>query len=121
MLQQPGYVDRQRRGAASEAEILEALDGFGSFKAALDREFVAAELNAASYSGSVFNRASCFFLGRNVYVQIPGDPRLIDLLNQARTAFANNNTLAIRTLTAYLTNFNNITSTVGILCPFVDP
>ncbi len=115
------FILSLNRPAASEAEILTALDDFGSFKAALNREFVGAQLNAASYPGSIFNRASCFYLGRNVYIQIPGDPRLIDLLNQARTAFANNDTLAIRTLTAYLTNFNNITSTVGILCPFVDP
>jgi len=82
---------------------------------------VAAQLNAASYPLSVFNRASCFYNGPNVIIRIPGDPRLIELLTQARAVFNTGNDIQIDTLAVYIELFNNITATRGIICPFADP
>ena len=110
-----------KRGAASEDEILTALDALGSDLDLLNREFVTAQLNAFAFPGSNFNRASCFYLGPNVILRIPGDPRLIDVLNEARTAFTSGDPGAIRQVTANLANFNNITATRGIVCKFADP
>lgn len=109
------------RPALSENEILFALNDFSLGRSALNREFVATQLNIAAYPGSVFNRATCFYQGPNQILRIPGNPRVFDLLAQARTAYNGNDTSLIAMLIAHLTNINSITSTTGILCPFVDP
>ncbi len=62
-----------------------------------------------------------FYNGPNVIVKIPGDPRLIDLLNQARTIFNTGNDIEIDTLAVYIELINNVTATRGIICPFADP
>jgi hypothetical protein len=95
--------------------------GMDTPKDRLNAQFVAAQLNALSFPQSVFNRASCFYLGANVIIRIPGDPRLIELLAKARMVFGTGTDLEIDQLAVYLEAFNNITSTRGILCPFADP
>jgi hypothetical protein len=115
------FILSLNRGALSDDEVVTALMGMGTPQERLTAQFVAAQLNAASFPRSVFNRASCFFNGPNVIVRIPGDPRLLDLLGQARTVFAGNDPMQIDQLAIYLELFNNITATRGILCPFADP
>ncbi|MGH9766673.1 MAG: SdrD B-like domain-containing protein [Blastocatellia bacterium] len=115
------FILSLNRGALSDEEVVTALSAMDTAKDHLGRQFVAAQLNAASYPQSIFNRASCFYLGPNVIIRIPGDPRLIDLIAQARTVFNSGDDIAIETLANYLELINNITSTTGILCPFVDP
>jgi hypothetical protein len=115
------FILTLNRGALSDDEVVTALAMMDTAKDRLNAQFVAAQLNAASFPMSVFNRASCFFNGPNVFVRIPGDPRLLDLLNQARTVFNSGDDMAIDTLAIYLELFNNITATRGIICPFADP
>lgn len=115
------FILSLNRGAASDEEVVAVLEDFGTAQAALDREFVTAQLNAFSYPGSVFNRATCFFNGPNIPLKLPGNPRLIDVLNSARSAFASGNPTQIRTATFLLTMFNNTTATTGIQCTFADP
>jgi hypothetical protein len=109
------------RGAASDDEVIAVFESFGGGRIALEREFIAAQLNAANYPGSVFNRATCFYLGPNVPLKLPGNPRLIDVLNEARAVYATGTDLQIRTVTFQLATFNNITATAGIVCQFADP
>ncbi len=115
------FILSLNRGAMSDDEVVTALMGMSTPRERLDAQFVAAQLNAASFPQSAFNRASCFFNGPNVIVMIPGDPRLIDLLNQARTVFAGNDPMAIDQLAINLELINNVTATRGIICPFADP
>ena len=115
------FILSLNRGAQSDDEVIAALSAMDSAKDRLGAQFVAARLNAASYPPSVFNRASCFYNGPNVIVKIPGDPRLIDLLAQARAVFNSGNDVQIDTLAAYIELFNNITATRGVICPFADP
>ncbi|MCG3161865.1 MAG: hypothetical protein JMDDDDMK_03080 [Acidobacteria bacterium] len=115
------FILTLNRGAMSDEEVLVALSTFDTAKDRLNAQFVAAQFNAAKYPQSIFNRAGCFYNGPNVNVRIPGDPRLLDLLNQARTTFNSGDDVQIDTLAIYIEMFNNITSTTGILCPFVDP
>jgi len=115
------FILSLNRGALTDAEVVTALSGMETAKDRLGAEFVAAQLNAASFPQSVFNRASCFFNGPNVIIRIPGDPRLIDLMNQARTVFNSGDEMAIDLLAINLGLFNNVTATTGILCPFADP
>ncbi len=109
------------RGAVSDDEVLTALVTMDTPKDRLNAQFVAAQLNAVSFPQSVFNRASCFYNGPNAIVRIPGDPRLLDLLNQARTVFNSGDDLQIEMLALNIELFNNITATQGIICPFADP
>ncbi len=115
------FILSLNRGALSDDEVVTALSGFDTARDRLNTQFVAAQLNAASYPQSIFNRATCFYNGPNVIVKIPGDPRLLDLLNQARTVFNSGDDIQIDTLAMYIELFNNITATRGILCPFADP
>ncbi len=115
------FILSLNRGALGDDEVVTALSTMDTPRDRLNSQFVAAQLNAASFPQSVFNRASCFFLGPNVIVKIPGDPRLLDLLNQARTVFNSGDNMQIETLAINIELFNNITSTRGIFCPFVDP
>lgn len=115
------FILSLNRGALNDDEVVAALSLMDTPKDRLNAQFVAAELNAATYPQSVFNRASCFYNGPNVIVKIPGDPRLLDLLNQARTVFNSGDDLQIELLAMNIELFNNITSTTGILCPFADP
>jgi hypothetical protein len=115
------FILSLNRGALSDDEVLTALMGMSSPQERLNAQFVAAQLNSANFPQSIFNRASCFYNGPNVIVKIPGDPRLLDLLGQARTVFASNDPMQIDQLAIYLELFNNITATRGILCPFADP
>ncbi len=109
------------RGAMNDDEVVEALLGMDTPRQRLNAQYVAAQLNAATYPLSVFNRASCFYNGPNVFVRIPGNPRLLELLIQARTIYSGNDPMAIDQLAVYLELFNNITATRGIVCPFADP
>jgi len=109
------------RGALSDAEVVAGLSVTETAKDRLNAQYEAAQLNAANYPLSVFNRATCFFNGPNAMVMIPGNPRLLDLMNQARTVYNSNDNTAIDTLAHYLELFNNITATRGIICPFADP
>lgn len=115
------FILSLNRPAISDDEVLNALFGMDTPKARLDAQFVAAQLNALSFPTSVFNRASCFYNGPNVIVRIPGDPRLLELLGQARTVFATGTDFDVDQLAVYLELFNNITATRGIICPFADP
>ncbi|MCI0392446.1 MAG: carboxypeptidase regulatory-like domain-containing protein [Acidobacteria bacterium] len=115
------FILSLNRGAQSDDEVIAALSAMESARDRLGAQFVGAQLNAASFPLSVFNRASCFFNGPNVIVRIPGDPRLIDLLNQARTIFNTGNDVEIDTLAVYIELINNVTATRGIICPFADP
>ncbi len=115
------FILSLNRGALSDDEVVTALSTIDTPKDRLNAQFVAAQLNAASYPLSAFNRASCFYNGPNVIVRVPGDPRLIELLAQARTIYNGNDTVAIETTAYYIELINNITSTTGILCPFADP
>ncbi len=115
------FILTLNRGALSDEEVIAALSTYDTAKDRLNAQFVAAQLNAASYPQSVFNRASCFFNGPNAVVKIPGDPRLLDLMSQARTIFNIADDVQLDTLAIYIELFNNITSTTGIFCPFVDP
>jgi hypothetical protein len=115
------FILSLNRGALSDQEVVTALMGMETPQDRLTAQHVAAQLNAASFPQSAFNRASCFFNGPNVIVRIPGDPRLLDLLNQARTVFASGDAFQIDQLAVYLELINNITATRGIICPFADP
>jgi hypothetical protein len=109
------------RNALSEFEILFSLNDFSLGRGALNREVVATQLNIAAYPGSQFNQASCFYQGPNQILRIPGNLRVADLLQRARDAYNSGNLTVIRELIAHLTIINSITSTTGIICPFVDP
>jgi hypothetical protein len=109
------------RNALSEFEILFALNDFSLGRNALNREFIVTQLNLAAYPGSNFNQASCFYQGPNQILRIPGNPRVFELLNEARQIYNSSNAARIAELAAHLTNINSITSTTGIICPFVDP
>lgn len=115
------FILSLNRGALSDDEVMIALATTDTPKDRLNAQYVAAQLNAASFPQSVFNRASCFYNGPNVIVRIPGDPRLLDLLNQARTVFNSGDNMAIEILAMNLELFNNVTATMGIFCPFADP
>ncbi len=115
------FILSLNRGALSDAEVVTALSTHDTAKDRLNAQFVAAQLNAANFPQSVFNRATCFFNGPNAIVMIPGNPRLLDLLNQARPVFNSGDDVAIDTLATFLELFNNITATRGIICPFADP
>ncbi len=115
------FILSLNRGAANDAEVVAALENFVGGLGSLDREYVAAQLNTATYPGSIFNRASCFFNGPNQAVKLAGNPRLLDLMLQAKTVFASGNLTQIRLLTFQLAMFNNVTATAGITCPFSDP
>lgn len=109
------------RNALNDDEIVTALSGMGTAKERLEAQFVAAQLNTLSYPRTVLNRATCFYNGPNVIVQIPGNPRVIELLAQARTLFTTGTNQQIDQLVVYLELINNITATRGIICPFADP
>lgn len=115
------FILSLNRAAASDDEVVFALTGMDTAKERLNAQFVAAQLNALSFPKSVFNRASCFYLGPNVIIRVPGDPRLLELLARARTIFSTGTDFEIDQLAVYIEGFNNITSTRGILCPFADP
>jgi hypothetical protein len=115
------FILSLNRGALSDDEVITALSTLDTARDRLNAQFVAAQLNTASYPLSILNRATCFYNGPNAIVKIPGDPRLLELINQARAIFASGNDIQIDTLAIYIELFNNITSTTGILCPFVDP
>lgn len=115
------FILSLNRAAVNDDEVVTALMGMDTAKDRLNAQFVAAQLNALSFPRSVFNRGSCFYLGVNVIIRIPGDPRLLELLAQARMIFGTGTDMEIDQLAVYLEAFNNITSTRGILCPFVDP
>jgi hypothetical protein len=115
------FILSLNRNALNDDEVVTALLGMGSPKERLEAQFVAAQFNALSFPRTVLNRATCFYQGPNVIVQIPGNPRLIELLNQARTTFATGTDLQIDTLAMNLERFNDITATRGIICPFADP
>jgi hypothetical protein len=115
------FIPALNRNAVSDEEVVTALMGMDTPKDRLNAQFVAAQLNALSFPRTVLNRATCFYNGPNVIVNIPGNPRLIELLAQARTVFATGTDMQIDQLAVYLELFNNITATRGIICPFVDP
>lgn len=115
------FILSLNRGATSDEEVLIALSTYDTAKDRLNVQFVTAQLNAASYPLSIFNRGSCYYNGPNAIVKIPGDPRLLDLIIRARTIFNTGDEVELDTLALQIELFNNITSTTGILCPFVDP
>ncbi|HMV47368.1 MAG TPA: SdrD B-like domain-containing protein [Blastocatellia bacterium] len=115
------FILSLNRNALNDDEIVNALSGMGTAKERLEAQFVAAQLNTLSYPRTVLNRATCFYNGPNVIVQIPGNPRVIELLAQARTLFATGTNQQIDQLAVYLELINNITATRGIVCPFADP
>lgn len=109
------------RAALSDQEIVDALEATSTPLENLNAQFVVAQLNALSYPTSVFNRANCFFNGPNVMLRFPGNPRVIDLMNQARTQYGSGNLTSIRLTANQLELINNITATRGIFCPLADP
>lgn len=109
------------RYALSDDEIVEALLAIDTPQQRLNAQYVVAQLNAASYPLSVFNRAACFFNGPNLLVRIPGNPRVVELMGQARTIYKSNDANKIDQLAVYLELINNITATRGIFCPLADP
>ncbi|MFN0107801.1 MAG: SdrD B-like domain-containing protein [Blastocatellia bacterium] len=115
------FILSLNRAAANDSEVVDALMGMDTGKDRLNAQFVAAQLNSLSFPKSVFNRGSCFYLGPNQLIRIPGDPRLLELMAQARMIFPTGTDIELDQLAVYLEAFNNITSTRGILCPFVDP
>ncbi|MBL8186821.1 MAG: carboxypeptidase regulatory-like domain-containing protein [Acidobacteria bacterium] len=115
------FILSLNRAAANDGEVVEALMGIDTPRARLNAQFVAAQLNALSFPKTIFNRASCFYTGPNVIMRIPGDPRLLELLNRARTIFATGTDFDVDQLAVYIEAFNNITATRGIICPFADP
>lgn len=115
------FILSLNRGAMTDDEVVTALSGMGTPQERLEAQFVAAQLNALSFPRTVLNRATCFYNGPNVMVNIPGNPRLIELMGQARTIFGTGTNLQIDQLAVYLELFNNITATRGIVCPFADP
>jgi hypothetical protein len=115
------FILSLNRPAVSDDEVFNVLMGMMTPRERLDAQFVAAQLNALSFPRSVLNRATCFYNGPNVIVNIPGNPRLVELLAQARLTFANGTEFDIDQLAVYIELFNNITATRGIICPFADP
>jgi len=115
------FILSLNRNAVSDEEVVTALFGMDTPKDRLGAQFVAAQLNALNFPKSVLNRATCFYNGPNVIVNIPGNPRLIELFSQARTTFATGTDLQVDQLSIYIELFNNITATRGIICPFADP
>lgn len=115
------FILSLNRPAQSDAEVEAALLTLDTAKDRLNAQFVAAQLNTLSYPQTIFNRASCFYNGPNVIVRVPGDPRVLEMLNQARTIFGSGDDLQIDQLAIYLELINNITATRGIICPFADP
>lgn len=109
------------RAALSDQEIVEALNNTATPLENLNAQFVVSQLNALSYPTSVFNRANCFFNGPNMMIRFPGNPRVIDLMNQARTLYGSGNVTQIRQVANQLELINNITATRGIFCPLADP
>ncbi|MEP7341742.1 MAG: SdrD B-like domain-containing protein [Acidobacteriota bacterium] len=115
------FILSLNRNAVSDDEVVTALFGMDTPKDRLGAQFVAAQLNALNFPRTVLNRATCFYNGPNVIVNIPGNPRLIELLGQARTVFATGTDFDVDQLAVYIELFNNITATRGIVCPFADP
>jgi hypothetical protein len=115
------FILSLNRNALSDAEVVDALSGMMTPQERLDAQYVASQLNTLSFPLSVLNRATCFYNGPNVIVTIPGNPRLLELRNQAQTTFATGTGMQIDELARYLELFNNITATRGIICPFADP
>ena len=115
------YLLTVDRYALSDAEIVDALLALDTPQQRLNAQYVVAQLNAGSYPLSVFNRASCFFNGPNMLVRLPGNPRVVDLMNQARMLYASNDLNKIDQLAINLEQINNITATRGIFCPLADP
>lgn len=115
------FILSLNRAAANDDEVVMALLGMDTAQDRLNAQFVAAQLNALSFPGTIFNRGSCFYNGPNVIVRIPGDPRLIELLAKARMIFSTGTDFEVDQLAVYIELFNNITATRGILCPFADP
>ncbi|MGA1367487.1 MAG: SdrD B-like domain-containing protein [Blastocatellia bacterium] len=109
------------RGALNDAEVVDALLAMDTPAQRLNAQYVAAQLNTFNYPLSIYNRATCFYNGPNNMVRIPGNPRVIDLLNQARTEFATAAPRTLDQLAVYLEWINNITATTGIFCPLADP
>jgi len=109
------------RAAISDQEIIDALNATATPLENLNAQYVVAQLNALSYPTSVFNRANCFFNGPNAMLRFPGNPRVIDLMNQARTQYSSGNVTLIRQIANQLELVNNITATRGIFCPLADP
>ncbi len=126
LYRQIGGVDKifllsLNRGALSDQEILDALNAMETPRDRLNAQYVIAQLNTLSYPLSIFNRATCFFNGPNLMVKIPGNPRVLDLMNQARTEYATADTTRLNLLSNYLELINNVTATRGIFCPLADP
>ena len=115
------FILSLNRAALSDQEIVDALEATSTPLENLNAQFVVAQLNALSYPTSVFNRANCFFNGPNVMLRFPGNPRVIDLMNQARTQYGSANLTSIRQTANQLELINNITATRGIFCPLADP
>ena len=115
------FILSLNRNALSDDEVVTALFGMDTPKDRLGAQFVAAQLNALNFPRTVLNRATCFYNGPNVIVNIPGNPRLIELFGRARNTFATGSDFDIDQLAIYIESFNNITATRGIICPFADP
>lgn len=109
------------RGALSDNEIVDALSNMDTPQQKLNGQYVVAQLNTLSYPLSIYNRANCFFNGPNMMVRLPGNPRVIDMMNQARVLYSTGTTLQIRQIANQLELVNNITATRGIFCPLADP
>ncbi len=109
------------RGALNDQEIVDALLAIDTPQQRLNAQYVAAQLNTFSYPLSIFNRANCFYNGPNVFVKIPGNPRMLDLMNQARNEYNSGDNAKIDQIANYLELINNVTATRGILCPLADP
>ncbi|MFZ4795756.1 MAG: SdrD B-like domain-containing protein [Blastocatellia bacterium] len=109
------------RGALSDQEIVDALLTVDTPQQRLNAQYVAAQLNTLSYPLSIFNQATCFFNGPNLMVRLPGNPRVLDLMNQARAEYGSSDQRRIDQIANYLELINNITATRGILCPLADP
>jgi hypothetical protein len=115
------YLLTANRGALSDAEVVDALLAMDTPLQRLNAQYVAAQLNTFNYPLSIYNRATCFYNGPNNMVRMPGNPRVIDLMNQARSEFATATPRTLDQLAVYLEWINNITATTGIFCPLADP
>ncbi|NBO63639.1 MAG: hypothetical protein EBU88_02090 [Acidobacteria bacterium] len=109
------------RGALSDQEIVDALSNMDTPQQKLNGQYVVIQLNTLSYPLSIYNRANCFFNGPNMMVRLPNNPRVIDIMSQARTAYNSGSVSLIRQVANQLELVNNITATRGIFCPLADP
>jgi len=109
------------RGALSDQEIVDALSNMDTPQQKLNGQYVVAQLNTLSYPLSIYNRANCFFNGPNMMVRLPNNPRVIDMMNQARLIYSTGTITQIRQIANQLELVNNITATRGIFCPLADP